>query len=104
MVGQLNNFLFFGFVADFRAAEDDFDVRPDAFDGGDDFGGRLDVPDVNAEADDFGIAREEDFRDVERALVDVEFGEAGARLQFAEIGQQIAQAERGVDVFRVERG
>ena len=66
--------------------------------------GRLDVPDVNAEADDFGILREQDFRDVERALVDVELGEAGARLQFAEIGQQIAQAERGVDVLRVERG
>ena len=104
MVGQLNNFLLFGFVADFRSAEDDFDVRPDTFDGGDDLGGLLDVPDVNAKPDDFGIARQEDFRNVERTLVDVELREAGARLQFAEIGQQIAQAERGVDIFRVERG
>ncbi len=104
MVGQLDDVLLLGLVTDFRAAEDDFDVGPDAFDGGDDFGGRLDVPDVNAEADDFGISREQDFRDVERALVDVEFGEAGARLQLAQIGQQIAQAERGVDIFRVERG
>ena len=81
MVGELDDGLVFGFVADFRAAEDDFDVRPDAFDGGDDFGGWLDVPDVNAEADDFGISRQQDFRDVERTLVDVKLGEARARLQ-----------------------
>ena len=59
MVGELNNVLFLRFVADLRPAEDDFDFRPDAFDGGDDFGGRLDVPDVNAEADDFWIVREQ---------------------------------------------
>ena len=104
MVGKLDDFLFLGFVTDFRPAEDDFDFRPDAFDGGDDFGGWLDVPDVNAEAEDFWILRQQNLRDVERALVDVEFGEAGARLEFAEIGQQITEAERGVDEFRVERG
>ena len=104
MIGELDDGLFFGFMADLRAAEDDFDVGPDTFDGGDDFGGRFNVPDVNAEADDFRIPREQDFGDIERTLVDVEFGEAGARLQFAKIGQQITQAERGVDVFRVERG
>ena len=63
-----------------------------------------DVPDVNAEADDFGVPRQEDFRNVERTLVDVEFRKARARLQVAEVGQQIAQAERGVDILRVERG
>ena len=68
------------------------------------FGGWLDVPDVNAEADDFGISRQQHFRDVERTLVDVELDEARARLQVAKIGQQVAQAECGVDVFRVERG
>ena len=104
MVGELNDGLRLGFVADLRSAEDDFDFRPDAFDGGDDLGGGFDVPDVNAKADDFGIPREQDFRDVERALVDVELGEAGARLERAEVGQQIAQAERGVDELRVERG
>ena len=104
MVGELDNFLSFRFVTDLRPAEDDFDFRPEAFDGGDDFGGRLDVPDINAKADDFRIVRQQHFRDVERALVDVEFDEAGARLQFAEVGQQIAQPERGMDVFRVERG
>ena len=104
MVGELNDGLVFGFVADLRSAEDDFDVRPDAFDGGDDLGGGFDVPDVDAEADDFRIARQQDFRDVERTLIDVELGEAGARPERAEVGQQVAQAERGVDVFRVERG
>ena len=104
MISQLNNGLIFGFVTDFRAAEDDFDVGSDALDGGDDFGGWLDVPDVDAEADDFGVARQQGFRDVERALVDVELGKAGARLELAQIGQQIAQTERGMDIFRVERG
>ena len=104
MVGELDNFLVFRFVADLRPAEDDFDFRPDAFDGGDDFGGRFNVPDVNAEADDFRMEREQALRDVERALVDVEFGEAGARFQFAEIGQQIAKAKRGMDELCVERG
>ena len=104
MVGQLNDGLVFGFIADLRSAKNDFDVGPDAFDCGDDLGGGLDVPDVDAEADDFGIARQQHFRDVERTLVDVELGEARARSQRAEIGQQVAQAERGVDVFRVERG
>ena len=104
VVGEMDDGLVFGFVADLRAAEDDFDVRPDAFDGGDDFGGWFDVPDVDAEADDFGITRQQSFRDVERTLIDVELDEARARLQVAQIGQQIAQAKRGVDVFRVERG
>ena len=104
MVGKLDDLLLLRFVADFRSAEDDFDFRPDAFDGGDDFGRLLDVPDINAEADDFRVLREEDFRDVERALVDVEFGETGARFQLAEVGQQITEAKRGVDELRVERG
>ena len=104
MVGQLDNWLVFSFVADLRSAEDDFDVRPDAFNGGDELGGGFDVPDVNAEADDFGISRQQNFRNVERTLIDIEFHEAGARLQPPEIGQQVAQAKRGVDVFRVKRG
>ena len=61
VVGELDDFLPFGFVADLRAAEDDFDFRADALDGGDDFGGLRDVPDINAEADDFRIPREQCF-------------------------------------------
>ena len=104
VVGELDDGLPLGLIADLRSAKNDFDVRLDALDGGNDLGGGLDVPDINAEADNFGILREEDFRDVERALVDVKFYEAGARLERAEVGQQVAQAERGVDVLRVERG
>src|ERR1017187_1970209 len=102
MVGQLNDGLVFGFITDLRSAKNDFDVRPDAFDGGYNFDRGRDVPDVNAEADEFRIAREEDFRDVERTLIDVELHEARARPERAEIGQQVAQAERGMDVFRSE--
>jgi len=49
------------------------------------------IPDVDAEADDFGILRENDFRDVERTLIDVEPRRGGALLQAAKIGQQVAQ-------------
>ncbi len=87
MVGELDNGLSFRFVADFRAAENNFDFRTDALDGGDDFGGLFDVPDINAEADDFRFAREQHFGDVERTLVDVEFDETGARFQFTEVGE-----------------
>jgi hypothetical protein len=104
MVGKLDDCLIVRFAAHLRPAEDDFNFRPDVLDGGDDFRRQIDVPDVNAEADDFRIVREQNLRDVERTLVDVKFGEAGAGLQFAEIGQQIAKAKRGVDELRVERG
>ena len=104
MVGKLDDFLSFSFIADLRAAENDFNVRPDAFDGCNNFGGWLDVPDIDAETDDFGIVCEKRFRDVERTLIDIELDEACARLQVAKIGQQVAQAKRGVDIFRVKRG
>jgi hypothetical protein len=104
VVGELNDGLVFSFVADLRTAEDDFDIGLDAFDGGYDFGGWFNVPDVDAEPNDFGVMRQQHFRDVERTLVDVELDEARARFQVAKIGQQMAQAKRGVDVFRVERG
>src|SRR5208337_5381074 len=44
VVGGLNDGLIVGFVTDLRSAQDDFDVRPDAFEGGDDLGGGFDVP------------------------------------------------------------
>jgi hypothetical protein len=78
VIGKLDDFLLPGFIADLRPAEDDFDVRPDAFDGGDNFRGSRGVPDVNAETDDFGIACEKNFRNVERSLVDVKLGDARA--------------------------
>src|SRR6202012_4227401 len=51
MIRQTYDPLPFGFIAHFRPAEDDRDVRPHAFDGGDDFRGFGDVPDINAKAD-----------------------------------------------------
>ncbi len=63
-----------------------------------------DVPNINAQAEDFWLARQQGLRDVERALVDVELRQGRARLQLAEIGEEIAQPERGVDELRVERG
>ena len=71
---------------------------------GDDFGSFLDVPNINAEAENFWFAREQGFRDVERTQIDVEFGDDGTRLQLAKIGEEIAQPKRGVAEFRVERG
>ena len=104
VVGQFDYFLTFGFVADFGAAENDFYFRPDFFYRGDDFGRLLDVPNINAEAENFWFAREQGFRDVERTQIDVEFGDDGTRLQLAKIGEEIAQPKRGVAELRVERG
>ena len=104
MIRQLHNLLTLGFIADLGPAKNDDDVRSHPFDGGDDLGRFRDVPDVDAEPNDFGFAREQDFRDVERALVDVELRDHRARLQFAQIGEEIAQPERGVNELRVERG
>jgi hypothetical protein len=102
VISELDDQLRFDFVADLGSAENDGDVRPKAFDGGDDFGCRRDVPNVNAEADYFRVSGEKDFNDVGRALVDIEFEQARRGLQWAEIGKEIPQAERGVDVFGVE--
>ena len=73
MVGKADDLLFVRLEAHLRAAEDEDDVGADAFDGGEDFGGFNDVPDINTQADDFRSLREQDFRYVERALIDVEF-------------------------------
>ena len=53
-----------GLVADFRPAQDDRDVRPQAFEGRDDFSRRRDVPDVDAEPDDLRVPRQQRLHDV----------------------------------------
>ncbi len=75
VIGELDDGLTFRFVTDFRAAEDNFGFGPQPFDGGDNFRGRRNILDIDAEADDFRIARQNHFRDVERTLVDVELQE-----------------------------
>src|ERR1700734_584979 len=100
MIGELDDLLRFGLIADFGAAEDDYYVRTDTLDSGDDVGGFGNVPDINAQADDLRILGEQDFRDVDRTLVDVEFYDARAGLERTEVREEIAQAERGGDEFR----
>ena len=77
---------------------------PHALERGDDFRRRRHVPDVNAQPDDLRVPGQQRFRDVHRALVDVELQERCGASQRPQVGQQIAQPERGVDVLRVERG
>ena len=104
VVGELYDFLAFSFVADFGAAENDFYFRADSFDCRDDFRGFRHVPNINSEAENFRFPREQRFGDVERAQIDVELRDDGARLQFAEVGEEIAQPKRSVDKLCVERG
>ena len=104
MVGEGDDGLVFGFVADLGSTEDDFEVRAEAFQCGNDFEGWIGIPDINAEADDFRVLGEKDFGDVERALIDIELDESGAGLERAEVGKEVAEAERGVDVFGVKGG
>jgi hypothetical protein len=104
VVGKAADGLLVGFVADFGAADDDDQVGTEAFEEGDEVSGWGGVPDIDAEADDFGLLGEDGFGDVEEALVDVEFKETGARLEVAEVGEQVAQAESAVRVPGVEGG
>jgi hypothetical protein len=104
MVRERHNGLPVEFVADLRPAEDDHQLRPQPLEERHDLRGRSRIPNVNAQPHDPRPGVEDRLDDVERALVDVELAQHGARLQFAEIGEQVAQAEGAVDVARVESG
>ena len=52
VIGQANDFLLFPLMADFRAAKHDLQRRAGRLQQADDFGGRRDIPDIDAEADD----------------------------------------------------
>ncbi len=104
VVGELHNWLLLDFITHLRSAENDRDVRTQPFERGHHTRRRRDIPDVDAEADDFWIPRQQRFRDVERPLVDVKFRQARTRPQWAEIREQVPQSERGVNVLRVQRG
>ena len=101
---ELHDFLLFGFVTHFRPAKNDDHFRSNALDGCHDFRGWRHVPDVDAEADDPGILRQQRFGNVHGSLIDVELHQLCARTERAEIGHEVTQSERGVNVFRVERG
>ena len=104
VVGQPHDFLCLDLETDFRSAQDDGEVGPHPFQGGDDLRRLRNVPDVNTEADDFGASRQQHFHDIERLLLDVELDQAGARFQIAQVGQQITQAKGGMNVFCVQCG
>lgn len=48
VVGEVAEGLGFGFVGDFRAAENDREMGGEAFEEADELGGLVDVPDVDA--------------------------------------------------------
>jgi hypothetical protein len=89
------------FVTHLGTAKDNDRFRGHTLDGRNDFAGFLHVPDVNAKANDARLPGQQHFGDVERALVNIELHDAGARLQVAKVRHQIAQPKRRVDVLGV---
>ena len=59
---------------------------------------------MEAKAENARIVPQDVFRDVERALVDVEFEELGARLQVAEVGEEVTKTESAMRIAGIERG
>ena len=104
VVGEADDFLALGFVADFGAAEDDDQIGAQTLEQGDDLRRRRHVPNVDAEADDARIVRKDGLDDFQRALVDVELGQRRPRLKVAQIRHEIAQPKRRMQIAGVERG
>jgi hypothetical protein len=104
VIRQPGDFLLVGFVAHLRPADDDDHVRPDPLELRGELRRRRDVPDVDADADDPRVPRQDGLQRIHRPLRHVELEDARAVGQRSEVGQQVAQPERGVRVFRVERG
>lgn len=104
IIGKPGHVGMIGKVTDFRPAQHDDRLRSDLFYQGDDLADLFHVPDVNAKTDDGRLMPQDLLDDIERALVDGEFFDAGARLQIAQIGVQITQSKRSMDVTGVERG
>jgi hypothetical protein len=63
-----------------------------------------DVPNINAQADNFRVARQDGFDDIGGPLLNVKFQQAGLGAQRSEIGQQVTQPEGGVDIPGVQSG
>ena len=104
VIRQTDNFLLLDFITHFRPAENDDKFRSNAFEKGDDLGGFRDVPNINAQTDDFRLARQDGFGDIGGPLLEVKFQQTGLGAQGAEIGHQVAQPEGGVDIPCVQSG
>ena len=104
VIGEFSDELFLSFVTNFGSAENNGYIRTEALEGGDEFGGLGNVPDINAEADDFWVLGEEDFGNVGGAMVDFKFEDAGVGFESAEVGQEVAQAKGAMNVLGVQGG
>ena len=102
-IGEPHDLLLVVFVADFRPAEHDDQLRREPLEQPDEFRRRRDIPDVDAQAENARSPRKNRFGNVDRPLRDVELGDLGSRLQITEIGEQIAQPERTVGVAGIQR-
>ena len=96
-------------MADLGPAQHQLDVRPQRLEQPHHLR-RLDhVPDVNAQADDAGVERQQVLHDLRGPLPDDELAQGRLRPQAratmpVHVGQQAAQTERGVNELGVERG
>src|SRR5947208_3497718 len=104
IIGQLDDLLLLGLITDLRPAQNDLDLRLDPLEDGNDFSRLRDIPNVNAQSDDFRTQAEERLGNFNWPLVDVELAQHCVGTQTAHVGQQIAQAECGMNVFGIQRG
>lgn len=100
VVGELDNWLALGFVADFGAAETMMMLWAYPLQVADQPRRLLDVPDIHTQLHDTWILGQQRFQDVDRPLTDFELDDGGSLLQGPQVGQQIPQAERNERTWR----
>lgn len=102
-IGVAADRLRIGFVADFRAAQHQRELRRDAPQDGHQPRGFFGVPDVDPESDDPRRALENALGQRLAARADHELQDLAARLQRSHVRVQVAQPERCVAVSAVQR-
>lgn len=88
MVGQANDRLLIPFVADLRPSEHDLQVGTQASEDAEQFERGAGIPDIDAQPEDLGGSLQQGFRDLQRALVDVELQDLGPRLQLPKLAMR----------------
>src|SRR5439155_6362220 len=104
VIGERDDLLPARLEAHFRSANDDRQVGTDFFQNAHHLRCQRRVPNVNAEADNARLLREDALGDLDRALLEIELHYPRVAEQLAHVREQVAQTECGVDVLRVERG